>query len=98
MDALTLATSHYTAHTPETGQINLAVKLIRSQQLALSAVSDLLSDRDRFPENLEPEAMASLIDTMIHVIAGQLDIIAENSEAIDAKARRLEKMGEHNHG
>ena len=98
MDALTLTTSHYIAHTPETGQINLAVKLIRSQQLALSAVSELISDRDRFPENLEPEALANLIDTMIYLISGQLDIIAENSEAIDAKARRSEKVGEHDHG
>lgn len=93
MDALTLATSHYIAHTPETGQINLAVKLIRGQQLSLSAVCDLLSDRDRFPDNLEPEALANLIDTTLYVISKQLDIIAENSEAIDTKARRAEKEG-----
>lgn len=93
MDALTLTTSHYIAHTPETGQINLALRLIRSHQLALSAISDLLVDRDRFPDTLEPEALANLIDTMTHVISVQLDIIAENSEAIDTKARRAEKEG-----
>lgn len=93
MDALSLATSRLIAYTPETGQINLSIRLIRDHQLALSAVTDLLADRDRFPDNLEPEALANLIDALTHAISRQLDNIAENSEAIDAKARRADKEG-----
>ena len=94
MDILNLAPPRYIAHTMQTGQINASVKLIRHFIDAMSALTDLLHDRDKFPQDLDPVAFSVLIDSMMGKIGEQVGYIEEYSMAIDKRARLAGEKGD----